>query len=298
MKNIYIQKSFDNNCERGVLYLVGTPIGNLEDITYRAIRTLNEVEIIAAEDTRQTLKLLNHFEINKQLTSYHEHNKESSGAKLLAKLKEGKNIALVSDAGLPAISDPGHELVKMAIQANVKVIPIPGPNAALSALICSGISTNKFVFIGFLSREKNIRKNELEQVKYYKETIIIYESPYRIKKTLEAIYEILGNREISLSRELTKIYEEFIHGSIKELIEYFDKNLVKGEITIIIEGMKEEFENQTIGDWWSQITLVEHVNHYIDQGKKSKDAIKEVAIDRNLSRRDVYQEFHINSKED
>lgn len=293
MKNIDIQKSFEEKYEKGILYLVGTPIGNLEDITYRAIRVLREVDIIAAEDTRQTIKLLNHFDISKQLISYHEHNKETSGKKLLGKLSEGKNIALVSDAGLPAISDPGYDIVKMVIQSNMKVVPIPGPNAALSSLICSGISTENFLFLGFLPKEKNLRKKELERNKNIKETIIIYESPYRIKQTLESIFDIFGNRKISLSRELTKIHEEFIRGLIDEILQYLKENTLKGEITVIIEGIDENTIKKSTEEWWNSLSISDHVKHYIIQGETSKEAIKKVALERNIPKKEVYREFHI-----
>ncbi|TCS77960.1 16S rRNA (cytidine1402-2'-O)-methyltransferase [Tepidibacillus fermentans] len=292
-----IQKSYEDTEEQGRLYLVGTPIGNLEDITYRAIRTLQKSDLIAAEDTRHTLKLLNHFEIHKPLVSYHEHNKGQRGAELIDLLLQGKNIALVSDAGMPAISDPGYELVVEAIKNGVTVIPIPGPNAAITAIIASGLSTERFLFLGFLPREKKELHRELENYQFSLETLILYEAPHRIEKTLKAIREILGNRKIVLIRELTKKHEEFIRGELDEVIPYVEKNIIKGELTLIIEGARKEIIQQLGENWWNPLTIVEHVTHYLEQGLTVKEAIKQTSIDRNLAKREVYQAYHIENEE-
>ncbi len=236
MERLEFQKSYDTDQDQGILYLVGTPIGNLEDISYRALRILQEVDLIAAEDTRHTLKLLNHFEIHKSLISYHEHNKEHRGVELIELLLQGKNIALVSDAGMPAISDPGYEVVVQAIDQGIRVIPIPGPNAAITALVASGLPTQRFLFIGFMPRGKKLLLNELEKYKPSLETLIFYEAPHRIEKTLKAMREILGNRKIVLIRELTKKHEEFIRGTVDELIQYAESNSIKGELTVLLEG--------------------------------------------------------------
>lgn len=287
------QKSFVDTQQKGILFLVGTPIGNLNDISYRALETLKESDIIAAEDTRQTLKLLNHFNIKKQIVSYHEHNKDIRGKDLLAKLKEGSKVALVSDAGMPSISDPGYELTVEAINHNIPVIPIPGPNAALTGLIVSGLSSNRFTFAGFLPRVKKLLIEELTKLKKYNETIICYESPHRIQKTLQIMYEILGNRNVALVRELTKKHEEIIRGSIGEIIDYTENNPVKGEITLVIEGNKDKDDKTYLmEEWWQNISITEHVDHYIKSGKSSKEAIKATSIDRKMSKRKVYQEYH------
>ncbi|HJV30560.1 MAG TPA: 16S rRNA (cytidine(1402)-2'-O)-methyltransferase, partial [Bacillales bacterium] len=229
------QKSFEQEEHKGILYLVPTPIGNLEDISFRAIRILKEADFIAAEDTRNTKKLCNHFEITTPLVSYHEHNKEKSGEKLIEKLKDGQKIALVSDAGMPTISDPGFELVAAALQENLTVVPLPGANAALTSLIASGLSSQPFYFYGFLNRQKKEKKKELESLKNQTATIIFYESPHRLKETLTLMLEILGNRRIALCRELTKRYEEFIRGSLTEVIEWANQDEVRGEFCLIME---------------------------------------------------------------
>lgn len=287
-----IQKSYKDKGDTGILYLVGTPIGNLNDITYRAVETLKEADIIAAEDTRQTIKLLNHLDIQKTLVSYHEHNKETSGRELILKLKGGKTIALVSDAGMPAISDPGYELVQEAVNNNITIVPIPGANAAISGLIASGLPTKRFIFIGFLSRDKKNIKKELLEIKNVKETIICYEAPHRITKTLKAIFEILGNRNIVLVRELTKLHEEFIRGNTDEIITYTEENNIKGELTVIIEGANEDSILKDEELWWKGYSITDHVDYYMKQGLSSKEAIKSVALDRNIPKREIYQEYH------
>lgn len=288
------QKSFLS--EGGTLFLVPTPIGNLEDMTFRAVRTLKEVDIIAAEDTRQTKKLCNHFEIETPIISYHEHNKESSGPKIIELLQEGKTIALVSDAGMPCISDPGYELVVNSTSNHITVVPLPGANAALTALIASSLPTQHFYYFGFLQRQKKDKKQELEQLRYMKDTLIFYEAPHRLKETLIAMKDVLGNRKIALCRELTKKFEEFIRGTIEEVVGWAETEEVRGEFCILVEGSSEEMPEQE--EWWIALSIVEHVTHYIEEKKEtSKDAIKHVAIDRNMSKRDVYQIYHIDAKE-
>jgi len=289
------QKSYFQNENQGVLYLVPTPIGNLEDITFRAIRILKESDMIAAEDTRQTKKLLNHFEIDTPIMSYHEHNKESSGSKILKLLASGKKISLVSDAGMPTISDPGSELVQQAIEEGFPVIPLPGANAALTALIASGINPQPFFFFGFLHRQKKEKKKQLEELKKRTETIILYESPHRLNETLELLEKYFGNRKVVVSRELTKKHEEFIRGTIEECLTWVEENDVKGEFCLIIEG-SEENSYSLDEDWWSSYTLVEHIEKYIEEGYTSKEAIKLVAKDRNIPKRTVYQAYHINNQ--
>ncbi|WP_369901553.1 16S rRNA (cytidine(1402)-2'-O)-methyltransferase [Bacillus manliponensis] len=285
------QKSFQMN-ERGALYLIPTPIGNLEDMTFRAIRMLKEVDIIAAEDTRQTKKLCNYFEIETPVMSYHEHNKEVSGRKILDLLEEGKTVAIVSDAGMPCISDPGYDIVIEALAEQYHVIPLPGANAALTALIASGLETKNFYFYGFLQRNKKERKAELETLRYVPSTIMFYEAPHRLSDTLSSMLEVLGNRQIVLSRELTKKFEEFIRGSVEEAIQWAKENEIRGEFCILVEGSDEEPETEAA--WWETLTVEEHVEHYINEKKmSSKDAIKLVAKERNMSKRDVYQAYHV-----
>jgi 16S rRNA (cytidine1402-2'-O)-methyltransferase len=289
-----VQQSFSDN-ERGLLYLVATPIGNLDDITVRALETLRAVDVIACEDTRQTRKLLNHFQIDKRTVSYHEHNKQASGTGLLQWLAEGKKIALVSDAGLPAISDPGADLVKDAVAAGYPVIPIPGANAALTALIASGLPTDRFLFAGFLPREKKERQADLERLKRYPETLLFYEAPHRIVKTLEDMREIWGERQAVLARELTKRYEEFARGTFSELIEWLEEGEVRGEFCIVVagyDGAEAGPDGDEAASWWQALSLVEHVDHYCAQGMSKKEALKQTAEDRGLPKRDVYNEYH------
>ncbi|MBG9470839.1 MULTISPECIES: 16S rRNA (cytidine(1402)-2'-O)-methyltransferase [Priestia] len=286
------QKSYDVSNERGVLYLVPTPIGNLEDMTFRAIRILKEVDYIAAEDTRQTKKLCNHFEIDTPITSYHEHNKHAKSEQLLSDLDGEKNIALVSDAGMPCISDPGYELVVAAVKKGYTVVPLPGPNAALTALIASGLPTGQFYFYGFLNRNKKQRKEQLQELQYIKESMIFYEAPHRLKETLKSIEEILGNRSIVLCRELTKRYEEFLRGSVLEAIEWTNATDIRGEFCLILEGTNEEAPDES-NLWWEQLTIIEHVDHYVEEGLSNKEAIKQVAKDRDVSKRDIYSEYHV-----
>ena len=272
----------------GTLYLVATPIGNLEDITFRAIRILKEVDLIAAEDTRQTLKLLNHYEINKPLISYHRHNEEVKQEVLIQKLKEGKNIALVSDAGTPVISDPGEVIVKEALKENIKVIPIPGACALINALIASGLDTKEFSFYGFLSLNKKLRKEKLQEIKKENKTIILYEAPHKLTATLKDLSEILEDREIVVARELTKIHEEFLRGTASEILENYKEP--KGEHIILIEGskIKEETEEQKN---IKEMTIEEHYKYYEKQGFTKNEIIKKIAKDKGVSKNEIYKLF-------
>ncbi|CAM3094782.1 16S rRNA (cytidine(1402)-2'-O)-methyltransferase [Paenibacillus sediminis] len=291
--SITVQRSFEDKGDKGApgkLYLVATPIGNLEDMTYRAVRTLQECDIIAAEDTRQTRKLLTHFNISpKMLFSYHEHNKEASGPELIRYIIEGKNLALVSDAGLPAISDPGADLVKLAVAQEIPVIPIPGANAGLSALIASGLPTDRFTFLGFLPREKKEREHILTSVQSAQGTLILYESPHRVIKTLEHIGTVLGDRQVVLARELTKRYEEMLRGSVQECLNWLEEHPPLGEYCVIVQGITAEEEQQQLDEWWKQLSIEEHVAHYEQtEGISRKDAMKKAASDRGVSKRDIY----------
>lgn len=278
----------EGNC----LYLVATPIGNLEDMTIRALRILKEADVIFAEDTRNTKKLCNFYEITTPLLSYHEHNLEQGGEKILQFLRDGKSVALVSDAGLPCISDPGKDIVEKAISENFAVVPIPGANAALSALIASGISPQPFYFFGFLNRNKKERKKQLETIAKKEETIIFYEAPHRLKETLNDINVVFGNRAIVLARELTKKFEEFLRGTVKEAIEWAVTNEIRGEFCIVLEGNKFQDDDEETA-YWSELSIIEHVDFLIEEkGLSSKDAIKQVAKERNLNKRDVYQTYH------
>ena len=270
----------------GKLYIVATPIGNLEDITLRALRILKEVDLIAAEDTRQTLKLLNHYEINKPLISYHRHNEDIKSGILIEKLKNGENIALVSDAGTPGICDPGEEVIKKAIEEDIEIIPIPGACAMINALICSGVSTKEFEFLGFLPLNKKLRKEKLNEIKNSNKTIIIYEAPHKMKSTLEDLKEILGDRNIVLARELTKIHEEFIRKNIDELLNDVDN--LKGEMILIIEK-NSEIENEE--NKLNILSLEEHYKFYENKGLNKKEIIKKIAKDRNINKNEIYMYF-------
>ena len=273
----------------GKIYLVATPIGNLEDITLRALRILREVDLIAAEDTRNTLKLLNHFEISKPLISYHRHNEEIKVDNLIEKAKQGQNIAVVSDAGTPGISDPGEVIVKEAIKENIEVIPIPGACAAVNALIASGLDTDEFSFYGFLPLNKKLRKDKFEELKNETKTAIIYEAPHKLNNTLQDLKQIVEDRKIVLAREITKIHEEFIRGNIDEVISKSDG--LKGEMIILIEAsMKKEKENPLNG-----LTLDEHYEFYKSQGLDKKDIIKNIAKDKGVNKNEIYMQF-INKK--
>lgn len=272
----------------GNLYIVATPIGNLDDITLRAIKTLQEADLIAAEDTRHTLKLLNHLEISKPLISYYKQNEKLKTDVLIEKLKEGKNIALVSDAGTPVISDPGEEVVKVALREGIKVIPIPGPCALITALIASGISAREFSFVGFLSTNKKEKQEKLQEVMSDTKTIIFYEAPHKLINTLEEMKSILGDRKVCLARELTKIHEEFCIGNISELLEKMQEP--KGEYVIVVEGndlSKKEAQKNKL----NEMTIDEHYKYYEELGYEKKEIIKRIAKDRNVNKNEIYKLF-------
>lgn len=273
----------------GKLYLVATPIGNLDDITYRAVKVLNEVDVIAAEDTRHSLKLLNHLEISKPLISYHRHNEDVKTELLINKLLNGENIALITDAGTPAISDPGEEVVKQAIENNIEIIPIPGACALINALICSGMNTKEFIFYGFLPLNKKLRKNKFEEIKKENKTIILYEAPHKINQTLKDMYEELGDKNIVIARELTKIHEEFIRGKISEIIENYPE--LKGEIIILIEGNNSFNSENELKNLLNNMTLDEHYEYYKKQNLEKKEIIKKIAKDRNVNKNEIYMKL-------
>ncbi|ALX49455.1 16S rRNA (cytidine(1402)-2'-O)-methyltransferase [Lentibacillus amyloliquefaciens] len=290
-----IQKSF--NREESIIYVVPTPIGNLEDITFRALRTLKEVSVIAAEDTRNTKKLLNHFEIATPLISYHEHNKESRTKQLLERLEQGESIAVVSDAGTPGVSDPGFELFQGAIEADYPVVVLPGANAALCALVGSGLPSDEFLFYGFLPRKKKEKEAELARLKSNQATLLFYESPFRVKDTLKMLQTHLGNRRITAARELTKKFEEYVRGTAEELMTWAEETELKGEFCLVVEGASSGAPQES-DLWWSSYSIVGHVNYYINEKNiSSKEAIKRVTEDRHMAKRDVYQAYHINQKE-
>lgn len=274
----------------GKLYICPTPIGNLEDITIRVINTLKNVDLIAAEDTRHTLKLLNHFEIQKPLTSYHEHNFRTKGMILINKLLEGKNIALVSDAGMPGISDPGSDMVKLCIEREIPIEILPGAIAGILALVGSGLDTTRFTFEGFLDRDTKERRERLRAIKKEDRTLIFYEAPHRIIHTLEDMVLILGNRRAVIARELTKVYEEFIRDSLIGLIEHFELNPPRGEIVLLCEGADLEELAANERNELERITIREHIILFMENGLDKKSAIREVAKRRNISKRDVYKE--------
>jgi 16S rRNA (cytidine1402-2'-O)-methyltransferase len=273
---------------KGILYLVATPIGNLEDITLRAIRTLKEVDLIAAEDTRQTIKLLNHFDIKKPMVSYYEHNKVEKGNYLIEQLLQGKNIALVSDAGSPGISDPGEDLVKLAVSNDIEVAMAPGPVAAVTGLVLSGLPTGRFVFEGFLPMNKRARKDRIVSLKKEVRTIILYEAPHKLLYTLKDLYEMLGDRNIVIARELTKRFEQVLRCTVAEAIELYESSSPKGEFVLILEGISENEIIEEEINKWNDVSLEEHYNMYIKKGLDKKEATKKVAEDRGLSKREVY----------
>lgn len=277
------QKSFENQAPS--LYLVATPIGNLEEITFRAINVLKEVDYIGAEDTRNTIKLLNHYDIKTKLISHHEHNLSQSIPKLINLLLEGNDIALVSDAGYPAISDPGYELVKAAIENEINVIPVSGANACLDALVVSGIAPQPFLFYGFLDHQDKKKRKELEMLKNYRETIVFYESPHRINKTLKLMHDVIGDRHIALCREITKKHEEIIRGKISEIISITAE--LKGEMVIVVSGNNDNDEVNL-----SPEILITEVDNYVNKGMSVKDAIKEVSKLRKVNKNELYALYH------
>lgn len=275
-----MRRIYSYNKDKGILYLVATPIGNMQDMTFRAVETLKSVDVIYAEDTRNSMYLLQHFNINTKLLSYHEFNKELKEDEIIERLKSGENVAIISDAGLPVISDPGFDIARAAIKNDIPVTPIPGASAGISGLIASGITPQPFTFVGFLDSKTTKRKKELEELKYLKSTIIFHEAPHRIKECLIDMQEVLGDRYVCIGRELTKKFEEFIRGNISELIEIADN--LKGEMVIIVEGYKETVEAKD---------PISEIDSLINLGYKPKEAIKEVATMLNLNKQDLYKKY-------
>lgn len=275
----------------GVLYLVATPIGNLEDMTFRAVRVLKEADLIAAEDTRNSIRLLNHFEIKTPMTSYHEFNKYDKADYLVGKLLEGQNIAVITDAGTPGISDPGEVLVSKCFDAGITVVPVPGACAAVNALIASGQSTRRFVFEAFLPSDKKERRAVLDSLKDETRTIVLYEAPHRLMKTLEELYERFGDRELTICKELTKKHESFMRTTLGEAKNFYnDENLPRGEFVLIVKGKSSEEIEQEKAAEWEDMSVVEHVESFIVEGMTKKDAIKKVAEIRGVPKREVYAE--------
>ena len=278
--------SITDSNEYGTLYLCATPIGNLEDMTYRAVRILGEVELIAAEDTRHTRQLLTHFAIHTKLTSYHEHNKFTKGPELIDYLHSGKDLVCVSDAGLPGICDPGSHLAELAIAQGIRVSPLPGANAGLSALICSGLDTTLFTFVGFLPRTAKKQQEKLSQVQDYAGTLIFYEAPHHLKGTLRALYSVLGDRKAVLGRELTKKFEEFRRGTLSELLSYYESETPRGEFVILVAGTSE---NETKAEPIINASPVELCQKFIAEGMDKKEAMRKTAKTLGTSRREVYK---------
>lgn len=275
----------------GKLYLCATPIGNLEDITLRVLRILKEVDLIAAEDTRNSIKLLNHFEIKTPMTSYHEYNKIEKGRKLVEKLQEGLNIALITDAGTPGISDPGEELVKMCYEAGIEVTSLPGAAACITALTLSGLSTRRFAFEAFLPTDKKEKQSILKELEKETRTIILYEAPHRLVRTLQELLEILGNRKVTVCRELTKKHETAFATTLEEAYSYYESNEPKGECVLVIEGKsRQELKQEEVAKW-EEMRIEEHMDYYLQQGIDKKEAMKMVAKDRGITKRDVYQQL-------
>lgn len=279
--------------EQGMLYLCATPIGNLEDMTFRAVRMLKEVDLIAAEDTRNSIKLLNYFEIKTPMTSYHEFNKYEKAAWLVEQMKQGKNVACITDAGTPGISDPGEELVKQCHEAGITVTALPGACACVNALIVSGLPTRRFCFEAFLPAEKRKRQEYLEELKTETRTIILYEAPHHLRKTLEELLQTLGNRRISVCRELTKKHETIFQTTLEEAISYYQENEPRGECVLVLQGKSSEELKQENTQKWMEMSVEEHMNFYLSQGVDKKAAMKQVAKDRGVSKRDIYQQYQL-----
>jgi len=286
-----MNKFLDKNKTRGILYICGTPIGNLEDITIRSLRILKEVKLIAAEDTRHTKKLLIHYQINTNVTSYHEYNKFKKAAYLLEILKNGQDIALVSDAGMPGISDPGYVLINLALNNNIKIIPIPGVSALITAVVVSGLPTDKFVFEGFLPRKIKERKRYFKRLEEEERTIIFYETPHRLKRALKDMLEILGDRKIVIARELTKKYEEIIRGKLKGVLSMINTKEVKGEITLVVQGGTKEKGDDTIDFLRDECIMEEYFKKLKNQGYSNKEIIKIAQEKLNISKNLIYKKL-------
>lgn len=274
--------------QKGILYLCATPIGNLEDMTYRAVKVLSGVNVIAAEDTRHTRKLLTHFSIHTPLISYHEHNKKERGPFLIDKLLQGENLAVVSDAGMPGISDPGTDLVKLAIDAGIQVVPVPGCNAALSALVSSGLDTEQFLFVGFLPKTKKKRQELLQSLVDCRYTLLFYETPHRLRETLSELTASLGDRKVVAARELTKKFEEFVRGRLSDLIAHFNVSEPRGEFTLVVAGQAADVRENSKEEW-DRNAVIKAVNTLVASGTSKKEAIKTVAVQCKLAKREVYQ---------
>lgn len=276
----------------GKLYLCATPIGNLEDITYRVLKTLKEVDLIGAEDTRHSIHLMNHFEIKTPMTSYHEYNKVEKAKILVEQMKEGKNIAIITDAGTPGISDPGEEIVRQCYEAGIEVTSIPGPAACITALTMSGLNTRRFSFEAFLPAEKKERQRILQELKNETRTIVLYEAPHHLVRTLKELQKVLGDREITLCKELTKIYEKAEKSTIEKLIEKYEDAEIKGEYVLVIQGRSFEEIQKEEQEIYLKITVEEHMQKYLLQGMDKKEAMKQVAKDRGISKREVYAQVN------
>ena len=282
--------------EYGKLYLCATPIGNLEDISIRTLNILKSVDLIACEDTRHSLKMLTHFEISKPLTSYFEHNKTEKGLKIIEKIKDGKNVALITDAGTPAISDPGEDLVRLCAENGVDVVPVPGPAALINALIVSGLPTGRFSFEGFLSVNKKSRADHLDEVKNDTRTLIFYEAPHKLLRTLNDMAKVFGDRKIALVREITKIHEDVKRTTLFEAVKFYTENPPKGEFVLVIEGKSYVELSEEKAEKFENISVTEQINALIGEGIDKKDAIKQVAVLRNMKKRDVYNEYVKNTE--
>lgn len=282
----------------GMLYLCATPIGNLEDITFRVLDTLRSVDIIAAEDTRNSIKLLNHFQIKAAMTSYHEYNKVEKAHYLIGLMQEGKNVALITDAGTPAISDPGETLVKLCQQTGIRVTSLPGAAACITALTLSGLSTRRFCFEGFLPSDKKERKAVLKELAEESRTIILYEAPHHLKKTLEELGNVLGNRKITICRELTKKFETVMPLMMKEALEFYEENEPRGEYVLVIQGKSLEEKKREAALEWMEMSIEEHMQYYEGQGMERKGAMKMAAKDRGIGKRDVYRMLLEHGKEE
>lgn len=282
--------------ETGKLYLCATPIGNLEDISIRTLNILKSVDLIACEDTRHSLKMLTHFGISKPLTSYFEHNKTEKGLKIIEKIKEGKNVALITDAGTPAISDPGEDLVRLCAEHGIDTVPVPGPVALINALIVSGLYTGRFSFEGFLSVNKKSRAEHLEEVKNDTRTLIFYEAPHKLLRTLTDMSKVFGDRRISLVREITKIHEEVFRTTLFEAVAFYTENQPKGEFVLVIEGKSSAEILKEKSDEFENISVTEHIDRFIADGLDKKEAIKKVSLLRNMKKRDVYNEYIKNTE--
>jgi len=281
----------------GKLYLVATPIGNLDDMTFRAVACLKEADLIACEDTRHSRILLDHYGITTRTTSYHEHNKYDKAAELVLQMQKGVHVAVITDAGTPGISDPGEELVKQAREAGIEVTSLPGASAVITALSMCGLSSRRFVFEGFLPADKKERKEALARLKQETRTMVLYEAPHRIRRTLEELREVLGDRQIRICRELTKKFEEVMAMSICEAIAYFGDQEPRGEMVLILEGLSREALQEISLQQWEQMSLREHVDYYMDRGMDEKEAMKEAAKDRGIRKNDIYRELKM-SRED